>query len=248
MAELKKIPRLRVVKGNKRTNRRLIFLLCIFFMLLFMILFFRSSFGKVQNITIKGNQWTSTTDIMKKAGIKQGASLLFIKKDKVEQALISSYPVIQKISLQKDYPSTLEIQITENPVVVTLQTGGKDYPVFQNGIVLTTRPLSEQKGDKPRLSSWNNLDLLPTFIQEYNRLDSGVKLMISEVVFTGGVNHPDSLTLYMKEGYEVHTKIQEFAKNMAWYPSFVKTLKNEGNNKGIIYLSEVKYFEPIQKQ
>lgn len=213
-----------------------------------MILFFRSSFGKVENIIIKGNQWTSTADLLKKTGIKQGASLLFISNDEVEKSLVSAYPVIQKITLKKDFPSTLEIQVKENPIVATLLKEGKEYPVFLNGTVLSNQPLTEQKGDKPRLSSWNNLAILPNFMQEYNRLDSGVKLMISEIVYTGGVNHPDSLTLYMKEGYEVRTKIQGFAKNMAWYPSFVKTLKTEGKNKGIIYLSEVKYFEPIQKQ
>lgn len=249
MAGVQKVPKLRVAKKNKQANRRIIFLLFLFFMSLLLILFFRSSFGKVQNISVKGNQWVSTGDILQKSGISKGtSSLIFMNKGKVEQSISSSFPVVQKVTLTKVFPGSLVIDVTERPIVAFMQKDGKAYPVFDNGTVLTTQTITKQIGDKPRLSSWANLSDLPRFINEYNQLDSEVKALISEIVYTGDAAHPDTLTLYMKEGYEVRTVIQGFANNMAKYPTYVKTLKLDGKNNGIIHLSEVKYFEPYKKQ
>jgi cell division protein FtsQ len=247
MASTQKVPRLRVVKKKKRLNRRLIFLLFLFFMSLLLILFIRSSFGNI-SVLVKGNQWVSNEEIIKNMGIKSGSLLLFVDGKEMEQRIRSSFPLIQNVTIQKKYPATLEVAIKEKNVVAYLQKDSKSYPVFENGTLLSSRALVEPIVDKPRLNSWTNLNLLPTFIKELNQLEPEVKSLISEIVYKQDGTRPYSLVLYMKEGYEVRTTVADFAKNMYWYPSFVKSLKQDGNNSGIIYLSEVKYFEPYQTQ
>ena len=247
MASTQKVPRLRVVKKKKRKNRRLIFLLFLFFMSLLLILFVRSSLGNI-SVLVKGNQWVSNEEIIENMEIKSGSLLFFIDTEEIVQRIRTSFPLIQTIAIQKKYPGTLEATITEKNVVAYLQKDGKSYPVFENGTILSSRFLSEPFGDKPRLNSWTDYNLLSTFVKELNQLEPGVKSLISEIVYKKDGTHPDSLVLYMKEGYEVRTTIAGFAKKMARYPSFVKSLKQEGNNSGIIYLFEVKYFEPYQTQ
>lgn len=247
MASTQKIPRLRVVKKKKRNNRRLLFLLFLFFMSLLLILFVRSSLGNISVIT-KGNYWVSDDEIINNLGIKSGSLLLFIDIKELEQRTLSSFPLIQTVTIQKKYPATLEVASKEKNVVAYLEKDGKSYPVFENGTFLSSRSLIEPMGDKPRLNTWTDINILPTFIKELNQLEPGVRSLISEIVYKKDGTRPDSLILYMKEGYEVRTTVAEFAKNMSWYPSFVKSIKQEGNNRGIIYLSEVKYFEPYQTQ
>jgi len=247
MASTQKVPRLRVVKKKKRMNRRIIFLLFLFFMSLLLILFIRSSLGNIA-IEVKGNQWVSKDEIVKNMGIKSGSLLIFINTEELEQRILSTIPIIQNIVIVKKYPATLEVEITEKNVAAYLQKDNKSYPVFENGTILYSRFLVEPSGDKPRLNSWTDLDRLPSFIQELNQLKPEVKSMISEIVYQKDGKYPNSLILYMKEGFEVRTRIDGFAKYMAWYPSFVKSLKQDGNTNGIIYLSEVKYFESYETQ
>lgn len=247
MASTQKVPRLRVVNRKKIKNRRLLFLLFLFFMSLLLILFVRTSFGNI-SVLVKGNHWVSSEEITRNMEIEPGSLLFFIKTEELEKGIRSSFPLIKTIAIQKKYPSTLEVSITEKNVVAYLQKEGTSYPVFEDGAILTSRSLTEPLGDKPRLNSWTDYKLLPTFIKEFNQLKPEVKSLISEIVYKKDGTHPDSLVLYMKEGFEVRTTIAGFAKKMDMYPSYVKSLKQDGKNSGIIYLFEVKYFEPYQTQ
>ena len=61
-------------------------------------------------------------------------------------------------------------------------------------------------------------------IAELEKLTPAILKSISEIRYSPTNANEDHLTLYMNEGYEVSTTIQNFAKRMEAYPLILKQL------------------------
>lgn len=61
-------------------------------------------------------------------------------------------------------------------------------------------------------------------IAELEKLTPTILRSISEIRYSPTNANEDHLTLYMNEGYEVSTTIQNFAKRMEAYPLILKQL------------------------
>ena len=62
-------------------------------------------------------------------------------------------------------------------------------------------------------------------IAELEKLTPAILKSISEIRYSPTNANEDHLTLYMNEGYEVSTTIQNFAKRMEAYPLILKTIE-----------------------
>ncbi|MED0674719.1 MULTISPECIES: cell division protein FtsQ/DivIB [Aneurinibacillus] len=249
MANIEKIPRLRKENRKKRTNRQLLILLLLFFLVLLLVLFFQSSISRVQDISVTGAQLVSPGEVIKQSHLHFDMQYLLVNKEKVATSIVSAIPAIESVEVRKTFPGKIELVVKERPRVAFLMNNrGELYPVTNKGVVLRQYPSSDEMVDKPIIRLWKTEQLLPEFAEQLDKLDPGIRRQISEIRHEPTKNNPDRLILFMKDGFEVHTVIQDFADNMAWYPSFVQSLKREGKTEGIINLSEVKWFEPYKQQ
>lgn len=64
-------------------------------------------------------------------------------------------------------------------------------------------------------------------IAELEKLTPAILKSISEIRYSPTNANEDHLTLYMNEGYEVSTTIQNFAKRMEAYPLILKQLSRK---------------------
>ncbi|GEN32735.1 MULTISPECIES: cell division protein FtsQ/DivIB [Aneurinibacillus] len=249
MANIEKIPRLRKENRKKRTNRQLLVLMMLFFLVLLVVLFFQSSISRVQDISVTGTQLVSADEVIKQSHLTFDMQYLLVNKEKVKNSIVTALPAIESVDVRKTFPGKIELAVKERPRVALFMDGqGALYPVTNKGGILKQYPIGDGTVDKPIIRRWQTENLLPKFAAELDKLDPGIRQQISEIQHESDKNNPERLILFMKDGFEVHTTIQNFADNMAWYPSFVQSLKQEGKTEGIINLSEVKWFAPYKQQ
>ncbi|MEW9667521.1 cell division protein FtsQ/DivIB [Ammoniphilus sp. 3BR4] len=244
MGDMERVPAL--TKDHKKKNRGTRILRTLGWVILLglsVLIFFRSPLSKIDSISIRGEDMVEETQIIGLAKIAKGDSFFSIDPKEMESALMA-LPEIKEVSVQRDFPGKVFIDIKEHRhVAFMLEDDNKIIPVLENGMRLENREWNDRVIDKPILREWKDQALLPKLSEELFKLEPIVLHAISEIQ-PAMTEDPQRLVLYMKDGYEVHTSVRHFAKNMSWYPSFVANLKQEGKDKGMIMLLDGKWFIP----
>ena len=74
--------------------------------------FLAGSIFRVNQVTIEGNTMYSDTEILNIAGIHRGDGLLFLNASEVEEKIYRSFPYIDDVSVHKQLPNKLKIEIS----------------------------------------------------------------------------------------------------------------------------------------
>ncbi|HAS01611.1 MAG TPA: division initiation protein, partial [Brevibacillus sp.] len=97
---------------KKKGNRRLIIILAIFFVLVLSIVFFRSPYSKVTDIQVYGNILYTKEQIIQASTLTNGMQFLNVWDSDVE-AGISTLKGIKDISISRDFPGVIRLNIQE---------------------------------------------------------------------------------------------------------------------------------------
>lgn len=76
---------------------------------------YRLGIFTVDEVIIEGNNRVGTTEIMKRAGLRPGSSLIFFSEEKVEKQ-IKKNPWIRSVTVLKEYPDSVFINVQEEQV------------------------------------------------------------------------------------------------------------------------------------
>ncbi|MFY4773779.1 cell division protein FtsQ/DivIB [Metabacillus sp. RGM 3146] len=238
-----RIPKLKEQRKQK-ANRRLVFFLSVFFILLLMVIYFQSPLSKVASIEVKGNRIVSSKDVMKLSGISTSTGFWNIQNDKVI-ASISKLKEVKNVHISKSFPNKVTISIEEYDRIAYAEKNGKYYPILENGQVLDSLT-AHLPSDAPLLMNWKDADQIQEMGAELSKLPLGIVNSISEIYLQPEKTDPGHLTLYMTEGYEVSASMRNFAEKMESYPAIIKQL-NPGA-KGVIHMEVGTYFESFDKK
>lgn len=247
MHHLETIPQMQ--KGRKkRGNKKLLWLLALFFTILLVVLFLRSPLNQIQEIIINGNELVTDSQILYTAGLELDMPYFGMDEDEVAEK-ISQLSAVSEVKVEKNFPGVVLLQIKEyERVAFLLRDSGQLIPVLENGMTL---PLDENWPgmlDRPIIRDSISGNRLKELAGQLNQLDDRVLSRISEIAMDEEENDPNRLQLFMKDGFQVKTSITDFAENMSWYPSFVHYLNQEGKNTGVVTLLEGKWFVPYEEE
>lgn len=233
-----RIPKLKQAR-KKRANRRLIYYLSAFFLLISLIVYLQSPLSKVKTFIISGNELLSEEELVELSGIKPKSNMWWVDSKESEEKLTDS-PYIETATINRKFPRSVEITIKEfNLVGYTLK--GKNYfPVLGNGVTLSD-PVKTMNGKVPLLHGFDEAKRLTSMTKELDMLEPGIRNMISEIYWEPTEENKDKVTLYMKQGYIVKGEIIDFANKMDIYPSIISQL--EPGQKGTIHIGIGAYFE-----
>ncbi|TLS35245.1 cell division protein FtsQ/DivIB [Pseudalkalibacillus caeni] len=233
-----RIPKLKEQR-KQRTNRRLIFYLSIFFVLILLVIYFQSSLSNVKTITVEGNNFVSDKQIIKWSSISSEDSYWNVNESQAADRIEESKK-IASAAVNKKWPNRVAIKVEEFDRVAYLKKGTKFFPIIQNGDILDALSSSEVPVNAPLLVDWDESVQLQEMAAELRKVPQGIINRISEIHFTPDKDHPLKLTLYMTDGYEVDSSIRNFSKKISVYPAIVEKL--DKNKKGVIHLNESSYF------
>lgn len=234
-----RIPKLKQAR-KKKANRRLIFYLSIFFVLISIIVYLQSPLSHIHTIEVTGNKALSDKEVVEKSNVTTDTNIWMINESKIKHEL-NKNPIIDSVNVNKRLPWTVELEIKEFNRVGYIKQDGYFYPILGNGKVLTKLKNKTNSGDAPLLLDFNDKSIVDKMTNELKQLPQNIRNMISEIHWKPKKDNKNKIILYMSDGYMVDGTLRNFAENMKVYPSVVAQL--EPKSKGIIHIGVGVYFE-----
>ena len=135
-------------KFIKKTKRKRLIRKSIFIILVCLIagslVILKSGFFTVKNVNIRGENLITKNLIDEKLKYIKGKNIFFVKSSEIDQKLKSD-PYIDKITLKRKLPATVQIDIKEKNVGYYVKCGN-EYDVISSDLVLLEK-VTKLKGD-----------------------------------------------------------------------------------------------------
>lgn len=232
-----RIPKLKESR-KKKANRRLLFYLSIFFVLIAIIVYLQSPLSQIRHVDIKGNQVLADDEIVAKSGLSKGENIWMLNDTKAKEK-VESHPLIKEATVKRKLPQSVEVKVDEYQIVGYIENDGAYYPLLEDGELLT-EPI-ENKGDEPLLHDFKQNDYLKRLAGEIEDVPEDIFNLISEITWNPTEKNKYKIILYMNDGFVVKTTIRNFASKMESYPAVIAQL--DDGKKGIIHMEVGTYFE-----
>lgn len=235
-----RIPKLKQAR-KKKANRRLIFYLSIFFLLIAIIVYLQSPWSEVRSIEVSGNVFLTDEYIIDESGLAEGANIWSMNKSSVAEQ-IEKDPVIEEASISRSFPRTVQIEVDEQSVLGYIKEGKAYYPVLGDGQVIQ-RNAKDFISNAPLMTGFNE-EQLSELTAEMMDIRPSIFNMISEIQWNDSEEDEMHITLYMSDGFLVEGTADQMFEKLDYYPSIVSQLDEE--DSGIIHIGVGVYFESFQ--
>ncbi|MEI3606720.1 FtsQ-type POTRA domain-containing protein [Pseudogracilibacillus sp. SE30717A] len=236
-----RIPKLKEAR-KKKANRRLLFYLSIFFLLISIIIYLQSPLSYIKNIEVNGNDVIKKEDVVKLSGLTTSSNIWVMNKQSIIDSM-ESHPIIETVEVERKLPQTVQLKIKEYNIVGYIKSDLEFHPVLENGMIITTSNLNNI-GDGPLLNNFNDEQYLQRMVSELSKLPPDIFDLISEISWEPTDKNKYKIMLFMNDGFMVDATIRNFASKMAAYPSIVSQL--DPKEKGIVHMGVGAYFEKIE--
>lgn len=235
-----RIPKLKHAR-KKKANRRLIFYLSIFFLLIAVVVYLQSPLSHIRTIEVNGNTFLNEEKIIKYSELTTDTNIWTINTNSVEQA-IAKDPVIKNIQVDRKFPSTVTLEVEEQPVIGYINDDSNYLPILGNGEILDD---SNQgfTGNAPFLQGFDE-EQLKQLATEMKDVPQSIMSLISEIHWVESEDDSNKIMLYMNDGYTVIGSLREISNKISVYPSIVSQLEPE--DEGVIHIGVGVYFESYQ--
>lgn len=237
-----RIPKLKEAR-KKKANRRLVFYLSIFFLLISIIVYLQSPLSQVKHIEVNGNLVLSDEDVVKKSGLTLDTNIWMVRK-KGLKGKVEELPVVNEVEVHRKLPQTIQLDVKEHQIIGYMKVKDAYHPLLQNGKIISNGDITNQ-GNGPVLHDFKDDVYLERIAAELNDIPDDISNMISEITWVPTKKNKYKIMLYMNDGFIVEATIRNFAAKMKAYPSIVSQLDEEA--KGIIHMGVGTYFEKTQK-
>jgi cell division protein FtsQ len=206
---------------RSRRGRKLLRIVIALFIIVLIVLFFRSPLSQISNIQVSGMEHLSKDEIMNALGVSPGDSFFVPSTGKLNKR-VSSLKPIQSVKIIKDFPGVLRVEVKEYPeVAVQLAADGKMFAVLANGLSL---PLPDGSLlDKPILSGWKSDDPnLVALCDVLSGLPSYLLADLSEIHPDPSVSYPNRVKLFTRSRFEVLTTVEKIKDKISYLSDIVQ--------------------------
>ncbi len=131
----------RTANAKRRKRRRhgryiLHYILLVVFVLAAGIALSLTVFFHVDGISVSGDSPYTDQEIIDASGLQLGENLLRIDKEKAAQAIVSQFPYIQSVTVQRNFPSRIILEITQAKKLGVLLQDNQYLVIGETGKVL----------------------------------------------------------------------------------------------------------------
>ncbi|WEK52980.1 MAG: FtsQ-type POTRA domain-containing protein [Candidatus Cohnella colombiensis] len=217
-----RIPALK--QGNARKSfraRRLIAIVIALFVIISIVLFFRSSLSKLTDIQVQGTIFVDPEDIQQALDVHTGDSFFFPSANVLRDRVLTLKQV-ESVSIQKRFPGVLRVKVKEfEAVAIQLSAEGQIASILSNGFIVPIREGSTP--DKPILTGWQVDDAnLIALCQVLNNLPSSMLSDLSEIHPDPSTSYPDRIKLYTRSRFEVITTVSKLSERISYLSDIVQ--------------------------
>ncbi|MCD9024426.1 cell division protein FtsQ/DivIB [Cohnella silvisoli] len=204
-----------------RRGRKLLRILIALFIIVLIVLFFRSPLSKISEIRITGMEYLRKEEVANALGVAPGDSF-FIPSIGQLKKKVSSLKPIESVKIIKKFPGVISVEVKEySQVAVQLTADGKVFAVLSNGLSL---PMPDGSLlDKPILSGWKPED--PNLIAlcgVLSGLPSYLLADLSEIHPDPSVSYPNRIKLFTRSRFEVVTTVEKLKDKISYISDIVQ--------------------------
>lgn len=238
-----RIPKLKEQRKRK-TNRRLTFLISVFFLLILLVVYFQSPLSHVSDIEIEGNEIVNNKSVIEKSGLSGKTNIWNVDKHTIVKQLLT-IPEIKHASVKIKFPNKINIHVQEHDSIAYISNGTSLSPVLENGKILKNGK-DVKPTNLPILTNFQKGKILDEMVDQLQQLPSEIINSISEIHYEPLNTDQYHLTLFMNDGFEVSATMRTLADKIIHYPSIISQLGS--NVKGVIDLEVGSYFKPYKTE
>ncbi len=220
-----RIPQLKNER-RKKANRRLVFYLTVFFILIGIIVYLQSPLSQVKEVIVEENEHLSDEEIIKQSTIDSSDNFWGVNLSEIEKK-VQNHEQIKEVEISRKFPTSLKIIVSEHKHVGYIKKDKQYVPILENGKRMASVSMSNLKADAPLLTNFTDEKLLIQFAEELGKLSNHVKVLISQVTWIPSDSNKYKIILYMNDGFEVEASIRNFANSLSSYPSIASQLDEE---------------------
>jgi len=209
-------------KPKRRGARRLLGIIFALFIVLLIVLFFRSSLSKISEITVSGGRFADEGEILEAAGVKPGDPFFWPTSDAIA-ARVERLDPVAAASVRKTFPGQVRIEVTEYPAVAYgLAEDGTIRVVLSNGKERTIG--ADTVVDRPVLRAWNGreADKLK-LVEALSRLPDDLLADFSEIAPYPSEAWPDRIRIYTRTRFEIITAVSLLAEKADTIRAVIET-------------------------
>lgn len=237
-----KIPSMRK-KRRRRANRKFYFIVSLFVVALLVVLYFQSPLSKINRVQVAGAHLNDSSFYSEKSGLQLGDSLWGFKKKNVYKQL-EQVAGVQKVEVSRVWFRDVLISIEEWRPIAYIEVDEQYGLLLEDGYVFKSdKQLLEE--DAPIINGFTNKENRARIIEQLQKMENDIYQLISEIVYTGTKDNPESVTVFMDDGYELRALLPTLAEKMIYYPEIVSQLT--GKEKGVIDMEVGTFFTPYSK-
>ncbi|CAD2075911.1 hypothetical protein GCM10007358_06200 [Phocicoccus schoeneichii] len=200
-----------------------------------------SSKSDVKEIVVNGNEHLSTEEILERSEIKKKDKMYLTSEGKAEQN-ISLLPIVESITVERDFPNTVNITVKEFEVVAYVESKGRYYPVLENVQIL--RGFDMTPTDAPIIHFFDGVEF-EGMVKSLNQMNPQILAMISEIFYRPNEETNARIQLYMNDGQEIIADYNTIGDKIDYYAGMKKEI---GNKKGLIDLEVSNTFLPYSSE
>ncbi len=100
------------------------------------VVFVLFTFFEVRTIRCDGTQRYSGEEIIHYSGIEIGDKMLFLNRGKAADRILNALPYIESVAIRQQYPTTVDIEVTERTPTAKIVDGGISYIIDDEGYLL----------------------------------------------------------------------------------------------------------------
>lgn len=218
------LPILKEPEPKKKSNVKLIVILVILFIGLLTVIFFNSSLSKIGEVQITGTQFVSKAEVMKYSGLAVGDSFFFSSKKKIEENLLKNSS-IQQVTVTKQFPGLIKIQVQEYKVVAfEISENGDIVALLASGSSIVTSSERMQIMDKPILTGWDPESMdKKQLIKQLSAIEPALLSDISEISPIPSQAFPDRILIYTRTKFEIITAVSLLSEKIVTMNSVIET-------------------------
>ncbi|MCZ4121577.1 cell division protein FtsQ/DivIB [Streptomyces sp. H39-S7] len=146
-------------------------------------LVYGSSWLRAERVTVSGTDVLTAEEVRAAAGVPLRGPLASVDTGAVERRLLAALPRIREVTVERDWPHTIDLKVTERTPSAVLKSGGKFIEVDAEGVRFATvvtapagAPLVELTADQsPSLLHFGTKAMLRAAVEVSAKLPDSVR-------------------------------------------------------------------------
>ena len=100
-------------------------------------------FFRVETVTVEGTARYTTEEILSVANVEMGANMILTPGEQIAQRIYEALPYVDEVDVQKQFPTTINLKITETQAAMVLQGTASRTTPHGSRRLQTVRPRAQ---------------------------------------------------------------------------------------------------------